>query len=117
MNGTDASMMDPAIAISQAEAYAYHQDYVAKNPELYQKPTLERILAGSKIATPAYIQSRRQMEQLRHSVSRGFDGVDLLITPTTPVTSMPDTMQRLNASDRTRIRSPRGRHAISSEQM
>ena len=84
-NGTYASVMDPCIAILQAEAYAYHQDYVAKSPELYQKPTIERILAGAKITTPTYIQSRRQMDQLRRSVSRGFDGVDLLITPTTPV--------------------------------
>ncbi len=84
-NGTYASVMDPCIAILQAEAYAYHQDYVAKSPALYQKPTIERILAGAKITTPTYIQSRRQMDQLRRSVSRGFDGVDLLITPTTPV--------------------------------
>jgi aspartyl-tRNA(Asn)/glutamyl-tRNA(Gln) amidotransferase subunit A len=84
-NGTYASVMDPCIAILQAEAYAYHQDYVAKSPEFYQKPTIERILAGAKITTPTYIQSRRQMDQLRRSVSRGFDGVDLLITPTTPV--------------------------------
>jgi aspartyl-tRNA(Asn)/glutamyl-tRNA(Gln) amidotransferase subunit A len=84
-NGTYASVMDPCIAILQAEAYAYHQDYVAKSPELYQKPTIERILAGTKITTPTYIQSRRKMEELRRSISRGFAGVDLLITPTTPV--------------------------------
>jgi aspartyl-tRNA(Asn)/glutamyl-tRNA(Gln) amidotransferase subunit A len=84
-DGSYASVMNPCIAILQAEAYAYHQDYVAKSPELYQKPTLERILAGAKVSTPTYIQSRRQMEQLRRSVSRGLDGVDLLITPTTPV--------------------------------
>jgi aspartyl-tRNA(Asn)/glutamyl-tRNA(Gln) amidotransferase subunit A len=84
-NGTYASVMDSCIAILQAEAYAYHQDYVAKSPELYQKPTIERILAGAKITTPTYIQSRRQLEKLRRFVSRGFDGVDLLITPTTPV--------------------------------
>jgi len=84
-NGTYGDVMDPYIAILQAEAYAYHQDYVAKTPELYQKPTIERILAGSKITTTTYVQSRRQMEQIRRAVSRGFDAVDLLITPTTPV--------------------------------
>ena len=84
-NGSYASVMDACIAILQAEAYAYHQDYVAKSPELYQKPTLERILAGVKVSTSTYIQSRRQLEQIRCSVSRGFDGVDLLITPTTPI--------------------------------
>jgi len=56
-DGSYASVMNPCIAILQAEAYAYHQDYVAKSPELYQKPTLERILAGAKVSTPTYIQS------------------------------------------------------------
>jgi len=84
-NATYAAVMDPCTAILQAEAYAYHEDYVAKSPELYQKPTIERIMAGTNITTSTYIRSRRQMQQLRRSVSRGFDGVDLLITPTTPV--------------------------------
>src|SRR5277367_4672951 len=84
-DGTYAGVMDPSIAILQAEAYAYHQDYVAKTPELYQKPTMERILSGTKVTTSTYIQSRRQMDQIRRAVSRGFDGADLLITPTTPV--------------------------------
>ncbi len=84
-SGTYASVMDPCISILQAEAYAYHQDYVSRNPELYQKPTIERILAGSEISTALYIQSRRHMDQLRRSVSRGLSGVDLLITPATPV--------------------------------
>ena len=84
-NGTYAEVMDPCIAILQAEAYAYHQDFVAKSPELYQKPTIERILAGTKITTSTYVQSRRQMDQIRRFVSRSFDAVDLLITPTTPV--------------------------------
>ncbi len=84
-SGSYDAVMDPCIAILQAEAYAYHQDYVAKTPELYQKPTLERILAGTKITTSTYVQSRRQMEQIRRTLSRGFDGVDLLITPTSPI--------------------------------
>jgi aspartyl-tRNA(Asn)/glutamyl-tRNA(Gln) amidotransferase subunit A len=31
------------------------------------------------------MQSRRQLDQIRHSVSRVFDTVDLVITPTAPV--------------------------------
>jgi aspartyl-tRNA(Asn)/glutamyl-tRNA(Gln) amidotransferase subunit A len=31
------------------------------------------------------MQSRRQLEQIRHSISRMFDTVDLVITPTSPI--------------------------------
>ena len=84
-NATYSSVMDPYVAILTAEAYAYHQEHISKSPELYQAPTRERILAGAKVTTPLYVQSRRQLEEIRRSVSRAFEGVDLLITPTAPV--------------------------------
>src|SRR5260370_123682 len=84
-DGTYSSVLDPTMTILTAEAYAYHKEYVSKSPELYQEPTLKRIRAGADVTTSAYIQSRRQLEQIRHSVSRLFDSVDLVITPTAPV--------------------------------
>ena len=33
----------------------------------------------------AYVQARREMDQLRRSVQRVFSNVDVLVTPTTPV--------------------------------
>jgi aspartyl-tRNA(Asn)/glutamyl-tRNA(Gln) amidotransferase subunit A len=84
-DGTYSSVIDPSLTILRAEAYAYHREYVSKSPELYQEPTLKRIRAGADITTSAYIQSRRQLDQIRHSVSRVFDSVDLVITPTAPV--------------------------------
>src|SRR5205823_14052981 len=62
-----------------------HKDYIAKSPELYQAPTLKRLRAGADVTMSAYMQSRRQLEQIRHTVARRFDDVDFLITPTTPV--------------------------------
>jgi aspartyl-tRNA(Asn)/glutamyl-tRNA(Gln) amidotransferase subunit A len=84
-DSTYSSMMDPYVAILRAEAYAYHKEYVSKSPELYQAQTLKRIQTGADITTSAYIQARRQREQIRRSVSRVFETVDLLITPTTCV--------------------------------
>jgi len=81
-DSTYSSMMDPSVTILRAEAYAYHKEYVSKSPELYQAQTLKRIQAGADIPTSAYIQARRQLEQIRRSVSRVFETVDLLITPT-----------------------------------
>jgi aspartyl-tRNA(Asn)/glutamyl-tRNA(Gln) amidotransferase subunit A len=84
-DATYSSVMTPYVAILSAEAYAYHQEYVARSPELYQAPTVERIRAGANVTTQTYIQSRRQLEQIRRSVARVFGGVDLLITPTARV--------------------------------
>lgn len=84
-DSTYSSVMDPNVTILKAEAYAYHKEYVSKSPELYQAQTLKRIQAGADVTTSAYIQSRRQLEQIRRSVSRVFDDVDALVTPTAPV--------------------------------
>jgi aspartyl-tRNA(Asn)/glutamyl-tRNA(Gln) amidotransferase subunit A len=80
-----ASVVDPAIALLQAESYAFHEEHVARSPNAYQKPTLDRILAGAKVTTPSYVRSLRQTEQLRRSVSSRIEGADVLITPTSPV--------------------------------
>jgi aspartyl-tRNA(Asn)/glutamyl-tRNA(Gln) amidotransferase subunit A len=77
-----ASLMQPYTAVLTAEAYAYHKDYVAKTPELYQPATLARIRAGADVTAATYIESRRRLEEIRRSVRRVFDGVDVLITPT-----------------------------------
>jgi aspartyl-tRNA(Asn)/glutamyl-tRNA(Gln) amidotransferase subunit A len=84
-----ASLMDPTRVVLIAEAYAYHQDFVAKTPDLYQPETLKRIRAGADVAAPAYVLSRRQLDSARRSVPQAFDAVDLLITPTSPVPPFP----------------------------
>jgi aspartyl-tRNA(Asn)/glutamyl-tRNA(Gln) amidotransferase subunit A len=76
---------DTALLITKTEAHAYHREYVAKTPELYQAETLKRIRAGAEISAVAYIDARRQLDQFRRSVPKVFDTVNVLVTPTTPV--------------------------------
>ena len=76
---------DDALLIQKVEAYAYHREYVTKTPELYQPETLKRIHAGAGISAAEYISARRQLDQSRRSISKAFDAVDLVVTPTTPV--------------------------------
>jgi aspartyl-tRNA(Asn)/glutamyl-tRNA(Gln) amidotransferase subunit A len=71
--------------ILRAEAYAYHLENIKKSPELYQPETLKRIHAGEDVTTVAYILARRQVDQYRRTISKTFQAVDVLITPTTPV--------------------------------
>jgi Asp-tRNA(Asn)/Glu-tRNA(Gln) amidotransferase A subunit family amidase len=68
-----------------AESYAYHAESIGKHPELYQAETLRRLRNGEKITAAEYIQSRRELEQARRSISQEFADIDVLVTPTTPV--------------------------------
>jgi len=82
---TYASIIDPYVTVLRAEAYAYHKEYVSRNPELSQPQTLKRIQAGANITPSAFTQAKQQLEQIRRSIAQIFKNVDLLITPTTCV--------------------------------
>jgi aspartyl-tRNA(Asn)/glutamyl-tRNA(Gln) amidotransferase subunit A len=71
--------------VRAAEAYAYHREFVAKTPELYQPVTLKRIRAGADVTTTAYILARRDLAQLRRTAGKPFESVDVLVTPTLPI--------------------------------
>ena len=66
-------------------AYAYHAEYVADATRrtLYQPVTLQRILNGSTIPLPVYVEAQRRMAILRNRAPEIFARVDLLVTPTT----------------------------------
>ena len=68
-----------------AENYAFHDPYFAKTPQLYATAIGRNLREGSKVTTPAYIQSRRELEALRRTIGETFSSIDLLVTPTTPV--------------------------------
>jgi aspartyl-tRNA(Asn)/glutamyl-tRNA(Gln) amidotransferase subunit A len=73
---------DPSVL--RAEAYAYHAEFMAKTPELYQSGTLERLRTGAEVTTLAYIGGLREISELRRSTQRVFESVDALVTPTAP---------------------------------
>lgn len=78
----------PAIGnlpVLAAEAYAYHLPYFSKTPNLYQPMTRGRLERGAKITAASYIHGLRELDRLRRAVTAVFSTVDLLITPTTPV--------------------------------
>jgi aspartyl-tRNA(Asn)/glutamyl-tRNA(Gln) amidotransferase subunit A len=71
--------------VRAAEAFAYHREFVAKTPELYQPLTLRRIRLGADVTTPAYIQARRDLAQVRRTAGKSFESIDALVTPTLPI--------------------------------
>jgi aspartyl-tRNA(Asn)/glutamyl-tRNA(Gln) amidotransferase subunit A len=71
--------------LQAAEAYAYHAANVAASPDLYQPETVRRIRSGERVTAAEYIERRRELEAARRSIGAAFAGVDVLVTPTTPL--------------------------------
>jgi len=71
--------------LQSAESYAFHADFVARNPELYQPETLRRIRTGQKVSPDALLRCRSDLEQARRDIAAVFADVDVLVTPTTPI--------------------------------
>jgi len=71
--------------LTKAEAFAYHREYLAATPSLYQPETLRRIRTGAEVGAEEYRQALARLSELRASVRRIFDGVDILVTPTVAV--------------------------------
>jgi len=73
--------------VQMAEAYSYHAEAARDTPELYQPETLRRIQTGAEISAGDYIRSRRELDMIRRQIGSSFSDVDLLVTPTTPVSA------------------------------
>ena len=73
--------------LQTAESYAYHSENVAKSPESYQPETLRRIRTGEKVTAGEYMQRRRELDAARRNIREVFADVDLLVTPTTPLSA------------------------------
>ena len=71
--------------VRAAEAYAYHAEFIAKSPQLYQPETLARIRAGVGIDTATYIHGRQQLDRTRRNISRVFRTVDAVVTPASSI--------------------------------
>ena len=71
--------------LQSAESYAFHAEFVARSPELYQPETLRRIRTGQNVSPDVLLESRRELEQARRDIVSVFADVDVLVTPTTPI--------------------------------
>ena len=75
--------------VQAAESYAFHAATVAKTPELYQPETLRRIKTGEKIPPEDYQKKQAELKATRETISKVFDEIDVLVTPTTPIPAPP----------------------------
>jgi Asp-tRNA(Asn)/Glu-tRNA(Gln) amidotransferase A subunit family amidase len=80
-------------SVSNAESWAFHEKWVAEREALYDPRTLPRILNGKKIGVETYVEARRELELLRERCRAGVPGVDVVLTPTSPI--LPPTLEEL----------------------
>lgn len=71
--------------LQAAESWAEHAENVAKRPGKYQPETLRRIRTGENISAAEYVRHQEDLERARREIAEVFAGVDVLVTPTTPI--------------------------------
>jgi Asp-tRNA(Asn)/Glu-tRNA(Gln) amidotransferase A subunit family amidase len=71
--------------VSNAESWAFHKGWATDHPELYDARTLPRIVNGKKVGVEEYIEARRALERLRERNRELPHGVDVVLTPTSPI--------------------------------
>lgn len=77
--------VDTDRTVAKCESWAYHANYVATCPELYQPETLRRIRTGQEVTAADYIAKRQELEVLRREAQAAFAEVDAILTPTAPL--------------------------------
>ena len=72
--------------VMPAGAFAFHAVRGQRQaPQMYQPPVLGRLRQGAAIDTTAYIERRRELDQMRHTAGGLFAHVDLLVTLMVPL--------------------------------
>jgi Asp-tRNA(Asn)/Glu-tRNA(Gln) amidotransferase A subunit family amidase len=79
--------------VSNAESWAFHQKWAEERGEMYDPRTLSRIVNGKKVRVEEYVQLRRGLELMRERRRAGVEGVDVVLTPTSPM--LPPTLEEL----------------------
>jgi aspartyl-tRNA(Asn)/glutamyl-tRNA(Gln) amidotransferase subunit A len=71
--------------LQSAESYEIHSRYLPDSAELYQPETLRRIRGGQDFSREVVAKCLSELEHERRSISKIFEDLDLLATPTTPI--------------------------------
>lgn len=76
-----------ALTIYLAEATAYHEDTLAARPDLYTPQVRGFLELGNYVLAKDYLHAQRYRQLLGQSVAEVFKQVDVLVTPTLPITA------------------------------
>ncbi len=70
-----------------ADAYEYHRDRAENSPEGFGRDVLDRILLGREVSGRDYAAALRTREMWNRTVDRILEQVDVILTPTAPITA------------------------------
>jgi len=85
--GYQAAKANGLMVIS--DAAAYHRQRLEERPQDFGEDVLRRLRNGAAYSAGEYILARRTQSNLRRQYESFFEQVDVLLTPTTPVTAPP----------------------------
>jgi aspartyl-tRNA(Asn)/glutamyl-tRNA(Gln) amidotransferase subunit A len=71
--------------ISNAETWAFHRSWVDEHEAPYDPRTLARIVNGRTVGVVEYVEARRGLELMRERWRSGAPGVDVVLTPASPI--------------------------------
>ncbi len=77
----------PQAVIVHAEALAYHRPHLARSADRYGSETRLRLAQGFFYSATDYLQARRAQQAARREFLRCLEAVDVLVTPTVPMTA------------------------------
>jgi len=72
-----------------SEAYAVHQERFEQKPEKFEEDVRERLAASTSYRAHEYAHARRLQVVAEKEFDRTFEEVEVLLTPTTPITAPP----------------------------
>ena len=70
-----------------ADAYQYHRERAEKSPAQFGQDVLDRILLGQDVTGYEYAAALRARDGWNRTVDRVLEQVDVILTPTTPITA------------------------------
>jgi aspartyl-tRNA(Asn)/glutamyl-tRNA(Gln) amidotransferase subunit A len=74
-----------SLAVQMPEALSYHNRYLEQRGDLYSQDFRAGLALGQCLLAEQYIRGKRFIESYRRDMDRVFEGIDLLLTPATPV--------------------------------
>jgi Asp-tRNA(Asn)/Glu-tRNA(Gln) amidotransferase A subunit family amidase len=77
--------MDNDRTLQKAEAFEFHRQMIAEHADLYDPETRRRILSGKDVTPEQREAALRELAHERENIATLFHGIDVLITPTTPI--------------------------------
>ncbi len=83
--------------VSNAETWAFHSKWSQERGSLYDPRTLARIVNGQAVKVEEYVEARRELELTRERWRGGVAGVDVVLTPTSPL--LPPTMEEMEGPE------------------